>query len=55
MARGRMNPEGMTFREWVATATWGARWSFGKTKLRKAWNAGECPCDYAALFQRPRQ
>ena len=49
----RMNSNGMTFSEWRAGATWGARWSYGDTRLRRAWNADEDFADYASMFQNP--
>jgi hypothetical protein len=51
------NKEGLTWDEWLAAATFGLRNSrrhtysdkpaYDPKQLKKAWRAGECPCDWA--------
>ena len=51
------NENGLTFAQWDAAASFGV--PYGRTmpseeELREAWEAGECPCDWAAsLAYRP--
>ena len=43
------NREGLTFKSWLAAARVGAASAgYSLDTLRRAWRAGECPCDYAA-------
>lgn len=43
----QMNSEGLTYFEWKRAANFARKNKLGENQAKKAWEAGEDPCDHA--------